>query len=170
MELKEYILMELEGMQRGLTRALDGMTQPEMIWRPASGCNSMGLILLHMVRFEDSIVQARMQGKPELWETEKWYQKLNLSKEEVGAHLTLEQVNAFLVPELKDLRAYYDTVRAHTTDYLKGMTPAAFDRKVTLPRFGERTVAALFSMIVGHVSQHVGELSYLRGLQRGMDK
>ena len=170
MELKEYICMELEGLERGVTRVINGLTQQELMWRPACGCNSIGLILFHMARSEDSFVQARIQSKPEVWETEKWYKKLNLAENEAGAHYTVEQVNAFPVPELKDVLAYYDTVHARTMDYLKGMTPSTFDKKITLPRFGDLTVAAIFSITIGHTSQHIGEISYLRGLQRGMDK
>lgn len=170
MELKEYIRVELDGLERGFTRVTNGLTKQELAWRPASGCNSIGLILLHMVKFEDSFVQDRLQGKPEIWKADKWYQKLNLAEDEVGAHYTVEQVNAFPALEGKDLLDYYNAVRAKTRDYLSSITPDTFDKKITLPHFGELTVAAVFTIIVGHFSQHIGEISYLRGLQRGMDK
>ena len=170
MELKEYIRMEFDGLERGLTRVMNGLTKQELEWRPSSGCNSIGLILFHMVRFEDSFVQTRIQGKAEVWETEKWFQRLNLAANEAGAHYTAEQVNAFQVPESKDLLAFYGEVRGQTKDYLNSMTPDTFDKKITLPRFGDLTVAAILSLIVAHTSQHIGEISYLRGLQRGMDK
>lgn len=35
-------------------------------WRPASGCNSIGLILFHMARSEDSMMQARLKEEPEI--------------------------------------------------------------------------------------------------------
>ena len=170
MELKEYIRIELEDLGRELTRVMNGLTQQELTWRPACGCNSMGLILFHMARLEDWFVQVRMQSKPEVWGIEKWYKKLNLAENEAGSHYTVEQVNAFPVPELKDLLAYYDAVRARTLDYLKSLTASAFDSKITLPWTGEITVAATFSIMIGHASQHIGEMSYLRGLQRGLDK
>ncbi len=114
MDIKEYIALEFEGIKRGLTRVLDGLNQPELSWRPACGCNSIGLILFHMVRFEDSFVQTRLQRKPEIWAAEKWYQRLNMAENEAGAHYTVDQVNAFRVPELKDMLAYFETVRART--------------------------------------------------------
>jgi hypothetical protein len=170
MELKEYIGIELEGLERGLTKGTNGLTQQELMWKPANGCNSIGLILFHMARFEDSFVHTRIQNKPEIWVTEKWYEKLNIAENEVGAHYTVEQVNAFPVPDLKNLLAYYSEVRAQTLNYLKSMPPDIFDKKITLPHFGDLSVARIFSIIVGHVSQHIGEISYLRGIQRGMDK
>ncbi len=170
MDVKEYVALELEGTKRGLTRVLDGLNQQELSWRPACGCNSIGLILVHTVRSEDSFVQARLQGKPEVWIAEKWHQKLNMAEADVGAHYTADQVNAFQVPELKDTLAYSDAVRTRTQNYLRGLNSDAFDKKIQTPRFGEVSIAFMFSLIIGHEHQHVGEISYLRGLQRGMDK
>jgi len=170
MELKEYILMELEGVKRSLGRVTGSLKQNEITWRPSCGCNSIGLILFHMIKSEDSFIQARLRGKPELFESEKWYQKLNLAVDESGAHYSIDQVNSFPVPELKDLMAYAEAVYNSTVAHLKGMQPADFDKKITMPFFGEMPAAAIFNILVSHAAQHIGEISYLRGLQRGMDK
>jgi hypothetical protein len=34
-----------------------------------------------------------------------------MTETEAGAHYTMDQVNAFPVPEMKDLLAYYEAVR-----------------------------------------------------------
>lgn len=170
MDLKTFIGMELDGLDRGLKRAIDGLTQDELKWRPASGCNSIGLLLYHIARSEDSFVQERLREKKAVWETGKWYTKLNMKKDEAGAHYTVEQVNAFPVPELAGVMEYSAAVSAQTKAYLDTMKAADFDKKITMPHFGEMPVAVIFSIIVSHASQHIGEVSYLRGLQRGMDK
>ncbi len=169
MEIKNYVQMELDGLKRGMGRALKSLNQDEFMWRPACGCNSIGLILFHTARSEDMFVQTRLQGKPQVWEQEKWFTKLNVAEAETGGHYTIDQVNAFPVPQAADLMAYYDAVRARTNEYVQTLTADAFDRKITMP-WGEMTVAMVFSLVVTHTSQHVGEISYLRGLQRGMDK
>ncbi|MBN1188377.1 MAG: DinB family protein [Dehalococcoidales bacterium] len=170
MELKDYILMEVEGLKRNSSRVLDTLKQSEIAWRPASGCNSIGLILFHIARAEDSFVQTHLQKKPELFKSGKWYEKLDLPADEAGAHYNADQVNAFTVPELKELLAYHDAVRTATVEYLKGLSAADLDKKVTMPFFGDMSVAAVLSLITGHASQHIGEMSYLRGIQRGLDK
>jgi hypothetical protein len=169
MELKDYIRIEFEGLERGLKRVLNGLSQKEVTWQPAFGCNSIGLILFHMTRSEDSFIQARLQDKPQVWETGKWFKKLNLAENEVGGHFTPQQVNAFPVPGLEDILSYHAAVRAQTLAYLDTMTAAAFDKKITMPHFGERSTGDVFSIVIGHSSQHIGEISYLRGLQRGME-
>jgi len=170
MELQRHIGRELSGLKMALDRTLNTLTQQEVMWRPASGCNSIGLLLFHIARSEDSIVQGILRGKPEIWKADKWYEKLGLPSEEAGGHYTVEQVNAFQVPELKDLLAYYDAVRASTKGYLRGMQLEEFEKKVTFPNFGELPASSVFSLIVTHTSEHIGEMSYLRGMQRGMDK
>jgi hypothetical protein len=170
MELQRYIGRELSGLRLAMDRVLDGLTHQEMAWRPASGCNSIGLLLFHVARSEDSMIQGILQENPEIWKSEKWYEKLSLSVEEEGSHYTAEQVNAFQVPELIDIMAYYDAVRACTKEYLRGMDLEEFDKEVTFPNYGELPTATIFSVIVSHTSEHIGEMSYLRGLQRGMDK
>ena len=169
MEAKEYILIELDGLDRNIKRVTDGLTQEEITWRPTYGANSIGLILFHVARSEDSFIQARLQEKPEVWETGKWYEILNVPKDEPGAQYTAEQVNAFPVPKLDDLMAYAAAVRAETKRYMESLTAESFDRKITLPRFGEMPAAVLLSLTIGHAAQHTGEISYIRGLQRGID-
>lgn len=170
MELKDFIQAGLDRIKQATARAVDGLSYSELMRQPGPEANSIGLILFHMARSEDRFMQARVQGKPETWESEKWYQKLNLPLSETGSAYTAEQVSAFVAPELKDIMTYADAVRVRTLDYLKNMTPDEFERVINLPRQGDITVGAVFALALVHLAQHAGEVSYLRGLQRGMNK
>ena len=170
MELKEYIQNEINGMKRTTGRVLKDLSQSEYAWRPASGCNSIGLILFHLTKSEDSFL-SRMQGKPMLWDADKWYEKLNVSKDEAGAHYNVDQVNAFPCPTCNQLVDYFEAVRAKTTEYLNGLSATDLSKKITITPFpGETTIASMFSLIVSHATGHFAEISYLRGIQRGLDK
>ncbi|MEK7354143.1 MAG: DinB family protein [Chloroflexota bacterium] len=170
MELIDFIQAALNGTQRGVKRATDGLTAHELMWRPGPEANSIGLILFHGTRSEDTFIQATIQHKTTVWESEKWYEKLGMSATDPGAGYTMEQVAAFKAPALSDLLAYAEAVRAKTTEYIKELTPAQCDQKVTWGRMGEFTIGALLALIVNHYAQHAGEMSYLRGLQRGANK
>jgi len=89
---------------------------------------------------------------------------------ESGSGYTAEQAATFRVPELKDLLAYADAARAKTLEYLKTAPSNEFDRVINMPRFGDVTVGALFTLVIVHQAQHAGEIAYLRGMQRGMNK
>ena len=183
MPTKELIQGGFAGVKRSLDRTLNTLTPEELIWQPKPDANSIQIILLHMARAEDSNVQSRIQKKPEVWETEKWYQKLNRDAKDNGGHYTAEQVNNFTVSDTKELLAYFEAVRARTLDYLKDATEAGLETKITMLAFGpppapgtpprppmELTIASMLFNTVTHLVQHVGEISYIRGLKRGMDK
>jgi hypothetical protein len=169
MDVKELIRLELDNGKRGISKVLDGLTRQEITWRPCSGCNSIGLIVYHVARFEDSVIQNRIQAKPQLWESARWYQKMTLPLEDTGAHYTIDQVNAFSVPELADIVGYSEAVRVRTLEYLDNLPSDEISRQITMWR-GPMPVGGVLAVLVGHTFQHMGEISYLRGIQRGMDK
>ena len=169
MQLKKFIHGQLDGADQAIKRVIDGLKQEEIAWQPKSGCNSIGLILFHIYKVEDSFIQTNLQGKKELWEKGKWYQKLDLPVTEASAHYTVKQVDAFPVPKLKAILEYGAAVRTATLAYLDTLKAADFDKQIKM-RFGPLPMAVVFSILVSHSAQHTGEMSYIRGLKRGMDK
>ncbi len=167
MDLKGYLKMELDGLSRHVEHTLKDLPQADLAWRPACGCNSMGLILFHCARSEDHFIQGTLAKTPQVFE--KWCKKMNKAADDGGAHYTVDQVNSFVVPDLKDILDYWAEVRKSTIKYLDGLKDADFDQKVKMP-WGEFSVAGIFSIIVSHAAGHIGEIAYLRGLLRGMDK
>jgi hypothetical protein len=170
MEVKDYICTELEHISHATARVLDGLSQYETLWRPGPGSNSIALILYHSARFEDMIVHTQVLGQPLLWNTGKWYEKCHLSAEELDHSFTAEQVAAFTVPDFKDIRAYAEAVRAKTLDCVRNLTGEKFDKVLNISYLGDIKLGALFGLVAVHQSEHVGEMSFLRGLQRGMNK
>ena len=189
MDAKQIIQAGLVNIQKNFERALEGLTPAELQWHPLPDANSIGLILFHMARSEDSFVQFLIQHKTPIWEADKWCDKLGKDKSDSVSHYTAEKVDSFSVPDLKDLQQYAQAVREKTLEFLEGITPAKLDEKVDLPPLGpspssgqggqalpprklpfEPIVGSLLLMTVTHLASHVGEISYIRGLQRGMDK
>ena len=189
MDAKELIKAGLENTKRSVDRTLDTLTLAELKWQPREDVNSIGLILFHMARSEDTFVQYLLQRQSQIWEVEKWYEKLGKDKSDRGSHYSHEQVASFRVPDLKDLQEYIAAVRKSTLVYLEDMTPGKLDQKVELPPMGplppstqggqaapprrlpfEPIVGSMLIMTVTHLAQHAGDISYIRGLQRGMDR
>jgi hypothetical protein len=170
MEVKEFIKSQLEGADMAIKRVIDTLTQEEITWQPKSGCNSIGLILFHVYKTEDSFIHAMLQQKKELWETDKWFEKVGLPANVESAHFSgPEQVDAFKVPKLQPILDYGVAVRKDTLAYLNTLNPADFDKKIEM-RFGPMPMAMVFSILISHAASHGGEMSYIRGLKRGMDK
>jgi len=67
------------------------------------------------------------------------------------------------------LLGYSDAVRSRTIDYLQSITPDEFDKVVKTP-LGEFTAGQILSLFMVELTQHIGHIAYLRGLQRGINK
>ncbi|MBI4180623.1 MAG: DinB family protein [Chloroflexi bacterium] len=170
METSEFIQDELERVKQGISRVITGLSPYELMWRPGVESNSIGLILFHLARSEDGFVQGRILNQLQIWEVEKWYQKLNMSVSDTGSSYTPEQIITFPVLTLEDLMNYAEAVRVRTLQYLKGKNNADFDKIINMPRRGDTTIGAVFSLIVVHLAQHIGDIAYIRGMQRGLNK
>lgn len=170
MELKEFVQAAINGSQRNIKRATDGLTKSEIAWRPGPECNSIGIILFHVIRSEDTFLQATIQHQSTVWESQKWFEKLGLPATDTGSGYTVEQIAGFKTPEPADLLAYFEAVRAKTNEFVSKLTPEAYDQKVSWGRMGDFTVGALIALVANHASQHIGEISYIRGQQRGCNK
>ena len=170
MELtKEFIKSVLTDLQSSLDTILGSLTQQEIAWQPEESLNSIGLILFHTFRTEDFFIQELVRKQTQVWEKDKWYEKFGYTAEERGRHYKEEQVKAFVTPELRLLLEYNDSVRSETDSYISDLTEQEYHRIVTTPR-GERPVSGFLNSIITHRAQHTGEISYLRGLQRGLNK
>ena len=171
METCDFIQDTLERTQNAVTEAVKGLSHEELTWRPGAEANSIGFLLWHQTRAEDVIVHDWIQQKPQVWVTEKWYQRLKLPENphDDGWGYTAEQVAAFPVPELKDLTGYAEATRAQTVKYLKDTAADRLDQTLQTP-LGELTIGQTFALLLCEIIQHTGQIAYLRGLQRGLDK
>ncbi len=169
METKELIKKSLEQSQRFLTNALDGLTQKEVTWSPGPECNSIAFVLWHAVRAEDRAINSQIQRKNELYEAEGWQKKLGTPPQDTGGRYTLEQLKVWPVPKLETLRGYADSVRQKTLAFLESVTPEKL-AEVPSPDRSPDSVAAILVRISTEIAMHVGQIAYLRGVQRGLDK
>ena len=171
METAVFTRAMFERMQQAIDMALEGLTTDELKWKPGPEANPIGFILWHQSRAEDGFVRGMIQGKPQLWTKGGWFRRFNMPKDpqDSGWGYTVEQVNAFAVPDLDTLKGYASSVRADTIRYLKKASTEDFAEIRKTP-FGDLTVGQLFAMILCEIAQHVGQIAYIRGLQKGHNK
>lgn len=173
MEPCGFIAQTLGAASGNLEKAVVDLNAYELSWRPGLESNPIGFILWHMTRSEDSIVHGLlMGGKPQVWETGKWGEKLGLSPDpkNSGNSYTMEQVANFPACTAADLLDYHKAVRAATLEYLDTVKPE--DLEVKVPFFGGSEVPRSFvlSIVVVEVGTHAGQIGYLRGMLRGLNK
>ncbi len=167
MDAKELILRSLEQSQGYLTRALDGLTQEEAAWSPGVECNSIAFILWHTTRVEDLFINRVIQREKELYEAEGWQEKLGTPVK--AYQYTVEELQAWPVPKLEVLRGYANSVREKTLAFLESVAPQKLS-ELARPDRPPDTVGAILSRISTEIALHIGQIAYLRGVQRGLDK
>ncbi len=167
MDAKELILKSLEESQGYLTNALDGLTQEEVAWSPGPECNNIAFILWHTARVEDFFVNRVIQREKELHEVEGWQEKLGTPDK--VARYTVEELQAWPVPKLEVLQEYANSVREKTLAFLKSATPEKL-AEVPRPDRSPDSIGASLGRISTEIALHVGQIAYLSGVQRGLDK
>ena len=169
MEATELIQRSLEQSQSLLHRTLDGLTQEESTWSLGPECNSIAFILWHMTRAEDFFVLRLIQREAEFYEAEGWRDRLGTPANESGFGYTAEQLQAWPAPKLEVLREYASSVRVKTLALVRSATAESLSELVR-PERPPDTVGIVLGRISTEIALHVGQIAYLRGIQRGLDK
>jgi hypothetical protein len=169
MQLAEAMVKSLEQSQGYLSKALDGLTQEEAAWSPSAESNSMAFILWHVTRVEDFFVTRVIQRQIELYEAEGWREKLGTPAKITGFEYTLEQLRAWPVPKLEILRGYADSVRKSTLALLSSIVPERLS-ELARPDRSPDSIGDILCRITTEIALHVGQIAYMRGIQRGLNK
>ena len=74
-----------------------------------------------------------------------------------------------MFPELKDLLEYAGLVRKRTIHFLETLTSEKNAEVVAQKEFGGITIGGLLSYMLCELTQHIGQITYIRGLQRGLN-
>lgn len=170
MDVKQLIRSALEEYTADLRRALDGLTVEERRYQPGPESNHIDFLVWHIARTEDTMVQWFARSAEPVWQRDRWHEKLGLPEQENGFGYSAQQVAALPGFNLDDLLAYADAVRLETLDFLDSLSEAALDVRPQPDQFPDYTIGGTLSHLMVDASQHVGQVAYLRGLQRGLGK
>ncbi len=168
MEAKELVLRSLEQSQGYLTKALDGLTQKEVAWSPNPESNSIAFILWHMTMVEDFLINRVIQHGKELYEAEGWQEKLGTPLKR--ARYTLEELKSWPVPKLETLLEYVKSVRKKTLAFINSVPPEKLSEIIPRPERSSDSIGAILGRISTEIALHIGQIAYLRGVQRGLEK
>lgn len=177
MDIKELIVGTFEDYWNRFDRALEGLTSEDLAWQPQAECNSIAFIAWHMARVEDRFVHHFARGVEEVWVKNDWYTRFGLDAADHGVRFTLEQVAAFpmLSPEL--LLGYLDDVRHDTKAFLRefqlqdlDVVSGRFPFTPNIPAGADKwPMGHMFRQLFGELNQHLGQVSYLRGMVKGFN-
>lgn len=181
MNLNDFIEQTFGDYWERLKQAMDGLTTAELNWWPGQESNSIAFIAWHSARIEDGWTHRFAQGIDDVWVMNNWYQKFGLPQRDTGARYTLAQLANFPTLTMDDLRGYALDVQMATLDFVRTLSAEGFDVEPKRAPFAERiddpsafgydfTVSRMYRQMFGELNQHLGQIRYLRGMQRGLDK
>jgi hypothetical protein len=161
METIGYIQKQFASVKRQFDGVMQDTTEEQINWVPQGTANSIGVTLVHLASTLDNAFQTVLQGKPRLWESQGWGEKLGLLGPPGRVHGWDEVKSKPLA--LEPVLGYAAAVFKQVDECLAGLDPAELDRLVTV--YGnERPAAELFIMQFSHTLVHTGEIAALKGL------
>lgn len=163
MDITQFIAMSLAQVQIRLLASCDGLTQPQVVWRPTPHSNNIGFILWHVARVEDSRISSFQGSGPDLWEAQAWYERFDqpVDAPDPGDRVGLR---ALAVPPLDTLVGYLKAAHQQTERFLTALPAARLDAVPDSPRPGV-TIAGSLRHLITHKNNHHGQVDFLRGLQ-----
>jgi hypothetical protein len=153
---------------------LEGLTSDQLRWQPDTHDTSVQFATWHAYRAEDELLHGMVFGRPSVYTSEHWADRLPAGQTGAtpfGNGLTREGIAA-LAFEPHHLLAYAKAVGESVVGWLEAASEAELRAEVKLPFFTgvypgvdvmtKLDTIAFFS--IGHVSEHLGEVQFLRGL------
>jgi uncharacterized damage-inducible protein DinB len=169
MTYKDAVLNGLDEFLQDLKKAVDGLTAEELRFQASPTSNHITWLVWHMSRVEDNWL-TRVSGTDSVWDTGSWAGKTGVTGDEYtrGNNDTMEEVVALPDVPIPTLLEYYDAVRVRTLGVLDGMSEDDMAITHENPRYGAVTNAWIFGHIIVEEAQHLGQIAFIRGMQRGL--
>jgi uncharacterized damage-inducible protein DinB len=162
MNAAQFVRLQVAEAHRSTDAAMAGVTDEQFNWLPPGTANPIKSALLHMVAGEDIFFQLVLQGRPPLWATGGWGERIGLTDAPGGGRGWEEACRTEL--SVASAMAYAEAVCTATDDYLARLTDEELDRQVDF--FGQQSpVALVLAMFVSHTAGHAGEIAAVKGVQ-----
>lgn len=169
MNFKNIVKAALAEYLEDLQDTLEGLTPEERRFQPTPESHHIDFVVWHIARVEDGLINYRIRRDNQVWERDGWAQKLGLPESESGFGFTAEQVTNLPHFSFDDLMAYYGMVREEAFRHIDSLTAQDLNTKVVMNPEWEDTVGGILAHLIVEEAQHVGQVAYIRGMQRGLD-
>ena len=159
------VLAEAFGRLPELVRgAVEGLSPEQLRRAPAEGANTVGWLVWHLTRVQDSHV-AELLDAEQIYISGDWAPRFGRGdSSDTGYGHTAAQVAAVAPESAQVLLDYYDAVHARTVKYLAGLSDDDLDRVVDERWDPPVTLGVRLVSIYDDDAQHAGQAAYARGL------
>ena len=153
-----------------LTRALDGLSDDELSWRPTLESNAIDWMVWHMARVEDNLVNVVLQNHDPIWQRDGWGERSGIATSSAGAGMKMAEIKAMGRIDVPLAMEYYRSVRCETSHYFDDvMCESDLSRVIEHTNFRGWTGGRILGRLLCEEAEHLGQIEYLRGMMRGLD-
>jgi len=166
---KKSIQSGLEEYYQTLKSVLTDLNNTELFWRPNLQSNNIIFLVWHMGLVEDNLINKILCKKNRIWITDKYYERFPSLKNETGFGFTLEELDNFPQMDIAWLMNYFEAVRKKTEHKIEKISQMDLASNYN---FSNSKVSGYWVLgrLITEESQHLGQISYIRGLVRGLNK
>ncbi|MBG0560316.1 mycothiol transferase [Actinoplanes aureus] len=145
--------------------AVDGLTPEQLRWAPKRGANSIGWLVWHLTRVQDSHI-AELLDTEQVYLTGEWASRFGRKPDpsDTGYGHSADQVAAVAPESAQVLLDYYRAVHDRTVKYLRGLTAADFDRVIDERWDPPVTLGVRLVSVYDDDAQHAAQAAYVRSL------
>ena len=146
-------------------QAVDGLSPEHLRTAPAEGANSVGWLVWHLTRVQDSHI-AELLGEEQIYVTGGWASRFGRETDpaDTGYGHSADEVAAVRPESARALLDYHAAVHARTVAYLDGLKAEDLDRVVDEAWDPPVTLGVRLISILDDDVQHAGQAAYVRGL------
>ena len=156
----EYIQRQIAQVRFFATDVVQDLTDEQLNFPAPGTTNTIGAIYLHMTTSEDSFINSVIQGKPRIWDSDDWANKINISTPPARGDWSGVKDKSLAVASVV---AYKTVVYAATAAFLAALTDDDLARQLSF-RGNVETVADILTRFVTHTSFHTGEIAAIKGV------
>ena len=154
-----------------LNRVLDGLSDDELHWQPTLHANSIDWMVWHMARVEDNLVNVVLQNQDPIWERDGWSDRLGIPYTGAGAGMSMNEIREMGCIDVPKVMEYYVSIRKETSHYFQNvMHVDDLSRIIEHTNFRGWTGAGILGRPLCEEAEHLGQIEYLRGMMRGLNK
>lgn len=167
-DARDQLIDTVEQLNPHLMYALRDLNEQQRYYYQGTN-NNIAYTAWHIIRGLDRTVNTIMQGKPEIWETKGYRQKLNMSEKQRTAGLSHDEVGQIKVEPWPEFLQYADEVLAALHHYVKNTTDQDIEGVLKGSRVdsehpnGDFSKGRVLRGRLTHASMHSGEIYALRG-------
>lgn len=145
--------------------AVRGLTPEQLRWVPARGANSIGWLIWHLTRVQDSHVAELIDGE-QVYLTGNWAPRFGLKPDpsDTGYGHSADEITTVVPESAQALEDYYAAVHERTLSYVRTLTATDLDRVVDKRWDPPVTLGVRLVSVIDDDTQHAGQAAYLRGL------